>query len=105
MKLPIRMLAITIGFLASSTAALAQIHVHEQCNIAESYQQPCKCSKGTKSVTCNNWRTSPGNKICNKTCNVCACTPDGMPASLTSESSTVAASACSDASRTRSLDL
>lgn len=105
MKLPIRMLAITIGLLVASTTVLAQTHVHKQCNIAESFQKPCKCAKETKSLTCNKWRASPGNDVCNTTCQVCACTPSGWVASLTGESSTIAASACSDASRTKSLDL
>lgn len=85
MKKHVRMVMLVAGFLMLSANALlaqqvAQNHVQEECRQAESFQSPCKCSKETKSLTCTNWRTSLSNKVCNKTCPVCACTPSGWVA-------------------------
>lgn len=84
MKKHVRMVVLATGLLMLGATALAQQvaqnHVHEECRQAESFQSPCKCSKQTRSLTCTNWRTTLSNKVCNKTCPVCACTPDGWVA-------------------------
>jgi hypothetical protein len=83
MKMHVRMAALAIGCLLSAGALAQQVsqnHVQEECRPAGSVQVPCKCPKQTKSLTCTVYRTSLGNKQCNKTCPVCACTPDGWVA-------------------------